>query len=191
MRRSRKDFAAVSTARLAASSLDTVLTPTTSCKLRSPCLSPSKPPEMRVFAKRLGHEHSVRSWPWQQGFAPAPAWGVNAAPGKRAPLFEKCRTWIFFGTFRFSVNCTDAGKFILRIPVHDRHVLPLDIAGFLQTLEEWILVIIIGRLGAIEVANFGTRRPTCADPSRSRSRSRIPVLAGSNDPASLVGRRCW
>ena len=78
---------------------------------------------MRVFAKRRGHEHSVRSWPWRQGLRPGARLGVNRRNAwcgvgrtmlnnRRFPapwLLEKCRTWIFFGTFRFSVDRTDAG----------------------------------------------------------------------------------
>src|SRR6266481_6957012 len=39
------------------------------------------------------------------------------------------------------------------MPIHDRHVLTLDVAGFLQALEErngHVLVVIISRLGAEE-----------------------------------------
>jgi hypothetical protein len=46
---------------------------------------------MRVFAKRRGHEHSVRSWPWQQGLCPGARLGVNAAPGKNAVWPANCR----------------------------------------------------------------------------------------------------
>ena len=78
---------------------------------------------MRVFAKRLGHNHSVRSWPRRQGLRPGARLGVNRRNAwcgvgrtmlnnRRFPapwLLEKCRTWIFFGTFRFSMDRTDAG----------------------------------------------------------------------------------
>src|SRR5215813_10536057 len=33
--------------------------------------------EMRVFAKRPGHEHSVRSWPRRQGLPPVLALGIE------------------------------------------------------------------------------------------------------------------
>src|SRR5262249_29824322 len=63
---------------------------------------------------------------------------------------------------------------IIRVTVLDRHVLALDIAGFLQALEKrngGVLVINISGLGA-EVANHRNRR--LLRPRHHRPRCRTP-----------------
>jgi hypothetical protein len=75
---------------------------------------------------------------------------------------------------------------VLRVPILDRHVLALDIAGFLQTLEEGNNDVLVFNFGGLETEEAdASDAVTLLRPRHHRPRRRAPKPRDEIPPSHL------